>query len=75
MVQILLAMLIAQERQVQKQPLYGSVIFDENWYFMVLDNKTYSVSTGIVSTNRDDLQNILLILRKFKHILHTELAI
>jgi hypothetical protein len=74
-VQVLLAMLIAQEKQVQKQPLYGCAVIDENWYFMVLDNKTYSVSTGIVSTNPDGLQTILLILRKFKHILNTELAV
>jgi hypothetical protein len=49
--------------------------FIEQPYFMVLDNKTYSVSTGVVPTNPDGLQTILLILRKFKHILNTELAV
>jgi hypothetical protein len=73
--QLLLAMLIAQEQNEKKRPLYGCAVIGENWYFMVLDNKTYSVSTGFVSTNPDGLQSILLILRKFKHILHTELAI
>jgi hypothetical protein len=73
--QLLLAMLIAQSQTKRKYPLYGCAVFGENWYFMVLDDKTYCVSTGIISTNKDDLQRILLILRKFKHILTTELAI
>jgi hypothetical protein len=73
--QLLLAMLIAQSQTERKYPLYGCAVFGENWYFMVLDDKIYSVSSGIVSTNRDDLQRILLILRKFKHILTTELNI
>jgi hypothetical protein len=58
-----------------ENPLYGCAVFGEYWYFMVLDDKTYCVSTGIISTNKEGLQRILLILRKFKHILHTELAV
>lgn len=73
--QLLLAMLIAQSQADHKYPLYGCAVFGELWYFMVLDDKTYSVSKPIVSTNRDDLQRIILILRKFKHILNTELAV
>jgi hypothetical protein len=73
--QLLLAMLIAQSQTKRKYPLYGCAVFGENWYFMVLDDKTYSVSAALISTNRDSLQRILLILRKFKHILNTELAI
>ena len=73
--QLLLAMLIAQEKNEHQRPLYGCGVIGENWYFMVMDGQQYSVSTGFVSTNRDGLQNILLILRKFKHILLTELAV
>ncbi len=72
--QLLLAMLIAQEKNEVQRPLYGCAVIGENWYFMVLDAKTYSISNAYVSTNADGLQNILLILRKFKHILHTELT-
>jgi hypothetical protein len=57
------------------QLLYGCAVFGEYWYFMILNDKTYSVSSGIVSTNRDGLQHIILILRKFKHILATELNV
>lgn len=42
---------------------------------MVLDGKEYSVSNGFVSTDPEGLQKFLLILRKFKHILLTELAV
>ena len=73
--QLLLAMLIAQEKNERQRPLYGCAVIGELWYFMVLDGKTYSISNGYVAANADGLQNIFLILRKFKHILHTELAI
>jgi hypothetical protein len=73
--QLLLAMLIAQEKNEIQRPLYGCAVIAENWYFMVLDDKTYSVSNGYIAANPDGLQSILLILRKFKHILHTELAV
>jgi hypothetical protein len=72
--QLLLAMLIAQEANEHQRPLYGCAVVGEFWYFMVLEGKTYSISNGYVAANADDLQSILLILRKFKHILHTELG-
>jgi hypothetical protein len=73
--QLLLAMLIAQEKNEHQRPLYGCAVIAENWYFMVLDGTIYCVSNGYIAANADDLQTILLILRKFKHILMTELAI
>jgi hypothetical protein len=73
--QLLVAMMIAQEKNEHQRPLYGCAVVGEFWYFMVLDDKTYSISNGYVAANSDDLQNILLILRKFKHILATELMI
>ena len=72
--QLLLAMLIAQTKNVEQRPLYGCAVIGENWYFIVLEGNEYSVSNAFVSTNTDDLQLILLILRKFKSILYTELA-
>ena len=73
--QILLAMLIAQEKNEKKFPLYGCAVIAEQWFFMILDGKHYSVSIGHNTLDPKDLQEILLILRKFKHILLTELAI
>ncbi len=73
--QLLLAMLIAQEKNEIQRPLYGCTVVGELWYFMILDGKTYSISNGYVAANADDLQQIFLILRKFKHILHTKLVV
>ena len=73
--QLLLAMLIAQEKNEVQRPLYGCAVVGELWYFMILDGKTYSISNGYVAANADGLQNIFLILLKFKHILHTQLAV
>ena len=72
--QLLLAMLIAQEKNDIQRPLYGCVVIAENWYFMVLDGLDYAVSTPFVSTISGDLQTILLILRKFKDILAAQLS-
>jgi hypothetical protein len=72
--QLLLAMLIAQEKNEQQRPLYGCAVVGELWYFMILDGKSYSVSNGYVAANADDLQTILLILKKFKLILSNELT-
>lgn len=73
--QLLLAMLIAQEKNPRPHPLYGCAVIGENWYFLVLDEKQYSVSNAFVATNADDLQQILKILRKFKQILREELIV
>ena len=73
--QLLLAMLIAQEKNEVQRPLYSCAVVGENWYFMILDGKTYSISNAFVSTNANGLQTILLILRKFKQILTASLAI
>ncbi len=73
--QILLAMLIAQEQNKDDLPIYGCVVFGELWQFVVMKGLEYVISDGYRATNANDLQEILLILRKFKHILHTELAI
>jgi hypothetical protein len=68
-------MLIAQQYNEHQRPLYGCAVVGEFWYFMVLDGKTYSTSDGFVAANDDQLQKILLILRKFKHILMTRLTV
>ncbi len=67
--QVLLAMLIAQEKNQDNKPIYGCHVIGELWHFMVLHGKEYTIHKGYNATNPDDLQKILLILRKFKDIL------
>ena len=73
--QILIAMLISQEKNSEKHPLYGCAIVGEFWYFIDLDDKNYSVSIPYVSSSVEGLQNIVLILRKFKLVSLTELVV
>ena len=67
--QVLLAMLIAQEKNQDSKPIYGCHVIGELWHFMVCHGREYSIHKGFNATNPDELQRILLILRKFKEIL------
>ncbi len=71
--QVLLAMLAAQENNKNGKPLYGAYILGRNWYFMVMENKQFSISKGFDCTDKEDLYKIISILRKFKTIIKTNL--
>ncbi len=71
--QVLEAMLIAQELNKDGKPIYGLYTIGRNWYFMVMQGKTYSISKGYEATEREELLQIIAILRKFKVILEMEL--
>ena len=71
--QLLEASLIAQERNNNGKPMYGCEIVGYAWHFVILKNRTYCVSDVYDCTNKDDLLQIIAILRHFKHILETEL--
>jgi hypothetical protein len=71
--QVLEAMLIAQELNKNEKPIYGLYTISRNWYFMVMQGRTYSISKGFEASEKDDLLLIIAILRKFKVILETEL--
>jgi hypothetical protein len=71
--QLLQAMLIAQVRNNNGKTIYGATIVGKLWTFVTLEDKTYCISKGYDCTDRDELLQIISILRKFKHILETEL--
>ena len=73
--QVLVAMLIAQQKNEFKRPIYGCAIIGEYWYFMILNGKDYAISDGYIAAKSDDIKAILLILRKFKDILLSELVV
>jgi hypothetical protein len=73
MAQLLEAFLIAQEENSDGKPLYGCEIVGKLWTFVILENKEYCVSKSFDSTEKDDLLQIIAILRKFKWILETRL--
>lgn len=71
--QLLEAFLIAQKKNNNGKPMYGCEVVGSIWKFVVLKDRTYCVSDVYNSSNREDLLQIVAILRKFKDILETEL--
>jgi hypothetical protein len=62
-------MLIAQVHNQDGKPIYGCYVIGELWHFMVMEGNQYGMHKGLNATEPDDLQQILLILRKVKTIL------
>ncbi len=73
MAQLLEAFLIAQTQNNKNLPLYGVEVVGERWRFVILEGKEYCVSTSYISTEREDLLQIIAILRKFRELLVTRL--
>jgi hypothetical protein len=73
MAQLLESFLIAQAKNETPKPLYGIDIIGESWKFVIMDGKEYCVSPPYSCVKKDDLLQIIAILRKFKHILMTRL--
>lgn len=73
MAQLLEAFLIAQETNKDNKPLYGCEVVGKTWSFVVMQNKNYYISKAYDCTEKEDLIQIIAILRKFKEILETKL--
>jgi hypothetical protein len=73
MAQLLEAFLIGQAQNDDNKPLYGCEVVGQSWRFIVMKNRTYSVSKTFNSMEREDLLKIISILRKFREILETKL--
>ncbi|MDZ7879633.1 MAG: hypothetical protein U5L45_18290 [Saprospiraceae bacterium] len=71
--QLLEAFLIAQQKNNNGKPMYGCEVIGGTWRFVILKDRTYCVSSPFEATERHELLQIIAILRKFKHILETEL--
>ena len=75
MAQLLEAFLIAQKINNDNKPLYGCEVNGANWVFITMENNAYCISKIFDSTDKEDLMQIIAILRKFRHILETVLLI
>ncbi len=71
--QLIEAFLIAQEKNKNGKPMYGLYVIGRFWYFVVMEGKNYCVSKAYDSTDKEDLLEIIAILRKFRVILETVL--
>ncbi len=75
MAQLLEAFMIAQTLNKKNIPLYGVEVVGEIWKFVIMEGKDYCVSPPYACTVREDLMQIIAILRKFKEILETRLML
>ena len=73
MAQLLEAFLIAQEKNEMQIPLYGVEVIGKHWSFVIMEGKDYCISPTYDSTVKEDLLQIIGILRKFREILETRL--
>ncbi len=73
MAQLLEAFLIVQQENADGKPLYGCEVVGDTWRFLTMEDTTYCISRNYDSTDREDLLQIIAILRKFRHILETVL--
>ncbi len=67
--QVLAAMLVAQEINQHRFPVYGCYVKGEVWHFLTLEKRTYSISEGYLATRQTDLQDIFRILKALKTII------
>ena len=67
--QMLAAMLAAQVLNKNGNPLFGGYIIGRNWFFGVLEDKTYTISNAFNATEKEDLYKIIFILRRLKNII------
>ena len=71
--QVLVAMIAAQLSNNDGRPIYGAYVVGRNWYFVVLDQKTYAVSLEYDATKEADLTRIFMALRFIKIMIEQEL--
>ena len=67
--QMLVAMLLAQEKNADSKVLYGCYVIERNWFFTTLNGLDYCVSRQFDSTQKHDLLQIVYTLRKLKELI------
>ncbi len=63
--QALATMVLAQELNGGKHPIYGCYVIGRNWFFMVLQGKEYGISQNYSAT-KDEIFDIFRILKGLK---------
>lgn len=71
--QMLAGMLIGQAKNDRDKPMYGCYVQGRFWFFSVLEGQQYVVSRSFDATDETTAEQIVLILRKLKQIILTEL--
>lgn len=73
--QLLIAMVYAQKENADNLPIHGVYVLGRFWFFVLLEDKTYSVSPAFDATKVEDLAAILANMEKVKAGIHKQLNI
>ncbi len=73
--QLLVAMVVAQLHNDNNMPIYGCYVVGRLWFFVMLENKEYSVSLAYDATKEDELNEIFSILSEVKFVINRYLNI
>ncbi|MDZ7896828.1 MAG: hypothetical protein U5N85_02210 [Arcicella sp.] len=71
--QLLIAMVAAQTRNENDNPVFGCYVTGRLWFFVVLEGKNYSVSNGYNSSDAD-LTTIVTLLTKNKKYIEEQMV-
>ncbi len=71
--QMLGGMLISQAKNNNGKPMYGCYVQGRFWFFAILQDKEYVISRSFDSSDPIAAQQIIMILRRIKEIIHTTL--
>jgi len=66
--QVLASMLIAQEQNVEKHPIYGIYVIGKYWHFLVLHKNEYVVSKSFTADD-EEIFDIFKLLKQLKNII------
>jgi hypothetical protein len=67
--QMLAGMLIGQAKNKNSKPIYGCYVQGRFWFFSILQDKEYVISKSFDSSEMDEAQQIIYILRKLNTII------
>ncbi|MCU0391952.1 MAG: hypothetical protein MUE81_12605 [Thermoflexibacter sp.] len=67
--QMLGGMLISQVKNSNQKPVYGCYVQGRYWFFSILLDKEYIISTGFDSSVKEGAVKIIMILRKLNQII------
>jgi hypothetical protein len=67
--QLLISMVAARQNNEKKTPLFGCFVVGRDWFFVVLEEKTYSVSLACDATKNHELYQIVAMLSAMPEII------
>jgi hypothetical protein len=67
--QMLIAMLLAQQKNNDNKPVYGGYLIGTGWHFATLIGNDYCVSRRIEATQKDELFRIVYTLKQLKQLI------